>query len=117
MTDRELLELAAKAATIDCEWQNGSMLLHGSHSPLLQCNCFYWNPIEDDGDALRLAVKIGIDIGRGTHNNRWAVHFASSKVFSENCERNGVQDPYAATRRAIVRAAAEIGKALKENTE
>ncbi len=62
-----------------------------------------WNPLTDDGDALRLAVKLNIHIS-GFFN----------KVTTDTdemsfCENYGA-DPYAATRRAIVRAAAEIGK-------
>ncbi len=81
-TDRELLELAAKAV-------NGGAwhpLTHDTPNGV-------WNPLTDDGDALRLAVKLRIEVEAG-----WM-------VFSE--------DPYAATRRAIVRAAAEIGRMMK----
>jgi hypothetical protein len=62
-----------------------------------------WNPLADDGDAFRLAVKLRmqIDIDPG-----------DTAVLGENLEyaseQHGV-DPYAATRRAIVRAAASIG--------
>lgn len=98
MTDRELLELASKAAGIEFDGRFG---------------CFYdghlkpWNPLTDDDDALRLAVKLGVDIyvddGKSevwvTESNHPIEHFDN--------------DPYAATRRAIVRAAAEIGKEMK----
>ena len=55
-----------------------------------------WNPIDDDGDALRLAVKLGID------------------VFPWQDKHRDRHDLYAATRRAIVRAAAEIGRQMQE---
>jgi len=64
-----------------------------------------WNPLISDGDALRLAVKLGI----GCYSIRgasWADD--NGKIYREL--HNG--DPYAATRRAIVRAAAEIGASL-----
>jgi hypothetical protein len=111
MTDKELLELAAKAAGIECEWSNDGdgMWLMGERSP---DNSRYWNPLTDDGDALRLAVKLGIDIGKWPGNTRWAFFHAGGKLFTESCEKSGIQDPYAATRRAIVRAAADIGKDL-----
>ena len=94
MTDRELLELAAKAAGL--EVVTPTMLKYGQ-----------WNPLTDDGDALRLAVKL-----------RMNVFHAGIRVFAldeegdiEEAEGHEL-DPYAATRRAIVRAAAEIGKAM-----
>ncbi|MEZ7170202.1 hypothetical protein QVM08_31850, partial [Pseudomonas aeruginosa] len=70
-----------------------------------------WDPRHDDGDALRLAVKLRLDI---TFYNGFQEVAAepsngdgmnpSQEVFTEN--------PYAATRRAITRAAAEIGKSM-----
>jgi hypothetical protein len=82
MTDRELLELAAKAIGID-HWFGKEGTVE-------------WNPLEDDGDALRLAVKI-----------KWT----PSRV--EFVKLSITDDAYAATRRAIVRAAAQIGKEMK----
>ena len=82
MTDKELIELAAKAAGYppdDSAWDDE-----------------IWNPFEDDGDALRLAVKI-----------KWV----PSRVEVVGLSMN--EDPYAAARRAIVRAAAEIGKEME----
>ena len=70
-----------------------------------------WNPLVDDGDALRLAVKLMLHIGVNPGNKVFCLPTYSDKpTVHESCERNGTQDPYAATRRAIVRAAAEIGK-------
>ena len=102
-TDRELLELAAKAAGIDFEdWPHTSV--PGTNRP--------WNPLTDDGDAFRLAVKLAISPGRATMDG--AIEFVT--VGYGDGDEIWVQidgDPYAATRRAIVRAAAEIGKELK----
>jgi len=102
-TDRELLELAAKAAGIDFRpgVGGGIWIPAGSH---LQRE---WNPLIDDGDALRLAVKLGISSGPD-YDEAAAVAFARDS--SDFQEPNG-SDPYTATRRAIVRAAAEIGRA------
>ncbi len=96
MSDRELLELAAKAAG---EWSRLEPLEH-----LLD----RWNPLTDDGDALRLAVKLGIGVewGPGTVDVSWGG--APTKFLYEDSET----DRYAATRRAIVRAAAEIGRIM-----
>ena len=93
MEDRELLEAAAKAAGMSHLW----VAELDSTSP-------DWNPLTDDGHALRLAVKLRLVVDVGTH----AAH-----VFYEGpgaVEAHGA-DPNAATRRAIVRAAAEVGKA------
>ena len=96
MTDKELLELAAKAAGIDMEWS-------GPHTPR------DWNPLTDDGDALRLAVKLGLEVDPWLGRKITIVdHGEIDCAINEN---HG-DDPYAATRRAIVRAAAEIGKTL-----
>jgi hypothetical protein len=88
----ELLELAAKAAGLSF-WQENS-----------------WNPLDDDGDALRLAVKLRIDVF--FHASRVEGHVAGGRIPPVRAiEREDYgDDPYAATRRAIVRAAAEIGR-------
>lgn len=98
-TDRELLELAAKAA--------GEVLMYDtfgcSENPERVYN--YWNPLQDDGDALRLVVKLGFAVRRISNK---AMVSSSAGQFDEYCDR----DSYAATRRAIVRAAAAIGEKL-----
>lgn len=106
MNDRELLELAAKAAGIELVWHNFSnvpSLFKGLSSDEV------WNPLTDDGDALRLAVKCKIDLVFVTqyHDHAEVVFVGDGEV---KHELSG--DPLAATRRAIVRAAAEIGKGV-----
>jgi hypothetical protein len=97
MTDKELLELAAKAAGID--WADG----HES-TGLRDQNGKVWNPLTDDGDALRLAVKaLNWPHGGRAFDNAVSAMYAVGQL---------PKDPYAATRRAITRAAAEIGKAM-----
>lgn len=115
--DRELLELAAKAAGLDgYRWVGAGMALAidpskaetGSIGP-------NWNPLSNDGDALRLAVKLAIDL-----------YFHEAEIeataFQSDPDEHGVypfgiepagDNACAATRRAIVRAAAEIGRAMK----
>lgn len=103
MNDRELLEKAAKAAGLSFhvsrEWHDkGSILVNDSH----------WNPLEDDGDALRLAVKLGMCLGvvyRSTGD------YSAAGKYGEVRQDHDRSDPYAATRRAIVRAAAAMGEA------
>ena len=105
MSDRELLELAAKAAGYTIRIEDGDIYLR------IDRNAFgfqweYWNPLTDDGDALRLAVNLGIHLnwGAGTSDGKLA--------FADEIDEPLGTDPLAATRRAIVRAAAEIGRAM-----
>jgi hypothetical protein len=105
MTDKELLELAAKAAEIKIRWSADSL---GNQTGPWIFNS-RWNPLTDDGDALRLAVKLEIAINPFAGKTVVA-HTESGRLGHEKWDYwDG--DPYAATRRAITRAAAEIGKA------
>jgi hypothetical protein len=99
MTDKELLQLAAKAA-----W--GAMA-----NQMIESG---WNPLTDDGDALRLAVKLDLIVSRGyTEVGKEAVVFYLNEIQHQmRCVVPHGSDPYAATRRAITRAAAEIGKEM-----
>ena len=102
MTDIELLKLAAKAAGYD-----GLGMWDEKHGYLWDGEGWSFDPLRDDGDAFRLAVKLGIDIGWGwDENNKPGVVLNYEHVV----DLGG--DPYAATRRAIVRAAAEIGRTM-----
>ena len=120
MTDRELLELAAKAAgyvlpSADDHDEIGRQ--YDYHLGLWVKHhlwgWFWFRPHIDDGQALRLAVKLHLTI------EIWAgsSHYNQSVTIVEHDEGSVEfphdSDPYAATRLAIVRAAAEIGKAMK----
>jgi len=117
MTDRELLELAAKAAGIEIEYRPGAFKnRQGSatkfdvvtwNGPYLKGSDDPWNPITDDADALRLAVKLRIGIG---DRETTITAFHRKDMSSGGLYVEEVGDPYAATRRAIVRAAAQIGR-------
>jgi len=113
MTDRELLELAARAAGLEFDptVQNKFGLLVVTEDAACQSDQKLWNPLTDDGDALRLAVKLSLWIGQ--HDDGVTVSDLYARINHEGVEENFNNDPYAATRRAIVRAAAEIGKGLK----
>ena len=104
MTDRELLELAAKAA--------GYSITRGSsgYREFLCKGGVEWNPLEDDGDALRLALSMDvlIDIDLGEHET--VVAFTTPNGTECSIREGHGFDRRAATRRAIVRAAAEIGR-------
>jgi hypothetical protein len=111
MTDRELLELAAKAAGIKIEWltaSDRSPHIVGVSGNSHRC---YFNPLGDDGDALRLAVRLHIDIRfeAPAIDPNWK---AISKTRTNTYATESSKDAFAATRRAIVRAAAEIGGKL-----
>jgi hypothetical protein len=107
--DRELLELAAKA----CGLEDAKMRIEFNQ----------WNPIEDDGDALRLAVELEMQVSIGFRRINVAVYldrgvddelsFNSGGALPVNIREVKSDDPLAATRRAIVRAAAEIGRSMK----
>lgn len=111
MTDRELLELAAKAAgkLFNPTVRNRHGLLVVKDGADCQSEQELWNPLTCDGDALRLAVKLGIDIEFFTARIRAGEYPFDGviELFSGND-----YDEYASTRRAIVRAAAEVGKML-----
>lgn len=101
MTDHELLELAAKAAGYDFAWYcEGGNNPHGKPNVPF-ANGHRWNPLIDDGDAFRLAVKLCIPIF--PYNDETST--GTVGVVAKNW---GTKE--ANTRRAIVRAAAEIGK-------
>lgn len=114
MSDRELLELAARAAFIKVDgWysdENEFWADIGGPDKVTE-----WNPLTDDGDALRLSTKLHMDI--------YHYHLDQDPHIAVHAPRNeyGVIEDYAshpniesATRRAIVRAAAEIGKTMTD---
>ncbi|WP_175725121.1 hypothetical protein [Burkholderia ambifaria] len=92
MTDREMLEWAAKAAQYSVRFTSDEQCFRVDKDWTGQ-----WNPMTDDGDALRLAVDL----------NFLFKHALLCAVAEENDRCNG--DYRAATRRAIVRVAAGIG--------
>lgn len=104
-TDKELLELAAKAADMGCTWLDGSDCMFWDGLPSMG----FWNPLKDDGDALRLAVKLKFDV-----MTRWGEPNAAVLDQGGNftMQADVDLDMCAATRRAIVRAAAAIGEKL-----
>ena len=113
-TDRELLELAAKSAGYAVDWREWvrSHVAEFATVKHVKCAGFWldgeeWNPLTDDGDAMRLAVKLGmlVDV------TAFSVTAIVNGTISAQEKHNG--DPYAATRRAIVRAAAAIGEGMR----
>jgi hypothetical protein len=111
VSDRELLELAAKAAGYDYECTSHTGYPEDEQHQIRSASgsLIDWNPLTDDGDALRLAVKLGdtflVKVGIFGQLDKTFCHIDSVAT-----RENLGTDPYAATRRAIVRAAAEITK-------
>lgn len=116
--DRELLTLAAQAA--------GIRLVFGTSLGELVCGypdsypdrqldgCTWvrhWNPLDDDGDAFRLQVHVGMIVNAPTAPSAHAGGHAEARYFdiviTESCAGHDDESRRAATRRAIVRCAAE----------
>lgn len=118
MSDKESLELAAKAAGLNCFTafgHDGPIAINENGKDRL------WNPLADDGDALRLAVKLGIHIKPIpaehilAHERKYTLPHTQTCVGFACCVLHELHndDPCAASRLAIVRAAAAIGKAIQ----
>ena len=105
MTDRELLDAAAKAAGHGVEFDDASGLVFMD----TKFTGVLWNPLHNDGDALRLAVRLGLTVMETRHEKegRRFARVIDTLAAGIHCELLG-DDPYAATRRAIVRAAAAM---------
>lgn len=119
-SDRELLELAAKAAGLTiARWVDGVPQLASDTHQLGKM----WNPLTDDGDALRLAVELDMEIAQGDEEGpcAWINYFIPGTVrwlslsdqHTKKRHKATKREKQAATRRAIVRAAAEIGNTMK----
>jgi hypothetical protein len=106
MTDREMLELAAKAAGLRLDELGGRIVRRE-----IDGQPVYWNPLTDDSDALRLAVKLRLVVDSGGVTPR------NERIYVGGLEGYLADEPtgtdiYAATRRAIVKAVAEIGRGM-----
>lgn len=110
MNDRELLELAAAAAGLPVVFdQHKPMLKIGGEEPGIWRN---WNPLTDDGDALRLAAKLKLNVHNSAHSPS-GIEFIYAQTRGHPPQQEyDLADPYAATCRAIVLSAAEVGKAM-----
>lgn len=116
MTDRELLELAAKAAGMNLadyqgggdDAQNGLWMARGYSNP--NTGSRDWNPIKDDGDALRLAADLRLRIDPGKHmGDGCTVESQRPGIAGATAFHNTKSEQM---RRAIVMVAAEIGKTM-----
>lgn len=104
-TDRELLALAARAAGIEivnctCSYEDWPFKYAEG-----QARRGHWNPLIHDGDALRLAVDLRMDLNINDD--------ACDAFHSDGCVSEvGGESTRHVVRRAIVRAAASIGEAM-----
>jgi len=110
-SDRELLELAAKAAGYDVSSDGEG----GLTIPLRRGVCRDWDPLADDGDAIRLAVKLGIEIHPDLECMETITAFVAGRcgynTREEWSDHHG--DQMSATRMAIVISAAKIGESMQ----
>lgn len=109
-SDRELLELAAKAVGYglpgpDDHDEIGRQELDGLWVKF-PWGWGWWRPLFSDADALRLAVKLNFVV---EHRGSVGQSYAGTLNGLIGSSVDAVDDPYAATRRAIVLAAAALG--------
>lgn len=114
-TGRELLALAAKAAGAKMsDYSDGTP----DHWEIKHADGVWrkWDARNDDGDSRRLEVKLGFSVVRETIKVPIvgivkSLHLGQLTAFRLAWEPIG-SDPCAATRLAVLRAAAEIGKGI-----
>lgn len=102
MDDKQLLERAARAAGIEASpgAMTGKLVIHGTSR--------IWNPLEDDADAFRLMVQLKLDVEWCASGRVSAYRHANANGHCFTAIESSREDRSAATRRAIVRAAAAI---------
>ena len=110
MLDRELLVLAARAAKMPVTGLFGATGLRIAFDGCV--SGYIWNPLEHDGDALRLAVKLRLHISQQSSYVAVMGRLDGPSSNLVQWDEKYYGDPYAATRRAIVRAAAEVGRTM-----
>lgn len=102
--DKDLLTKAATVAGIPTTHWNDGMEPYSSGEGFVTASGRIWNPLQDDGDAHRLAVQLqlSIDYADWVHT----VFYGVNKFVQEDWHKG---DSYVAIRRAIVRAAVRLG--------
>lgn len=120
---REMLDLAALAFWGDeiddvcsIRWLDAEGCIGYTHADNQDHNGndveLCWSPHTDDGDSRRLEVALGMDVVQHSALSEGLLDVA---VFAgERCaiEPHG-DDPLAATRMAVLRCAAEVGKSIR----
>ena len=105
MTDIELLELAAKAAGLNlAEYREERNSMYFPF-PSELTDGHWWNPLTDDGDALRLAVSLGLCVMFDRDSVQ--VSYSDGGEYCKAFALEPINSSEQATRRAIARAASE----------
>lgn len=123
MTDRELLEAAAKAAKLGpTKWQDlsgwGEVRYGLSEALYSEKLLDYWNPLQSDSDAFRLAAGLHIEVtfpvnimdGRPGPISACAVGYPGLRVSIQRNQDGSGDDGI--MRRAITEAAAQLFKVM-----
>lgn len=118
MNNEELLTLAAKSINLkgnyfkeEVDNEEECYISEGIYC-IDENDCGYtWNPLIDDGDALRLAANLAITFHVFTQNGSVIAYCQKTSNQPEGLDIHEffTSDPCEAVRRAIVRAAADIG--------
>lgn len=118
-TDREILEMSAKAIGYEFYFRG----LYKELPAVLTRDgeLKYWMPLEKSEHAFELSVKLKLHITHSTEDSQYPSHVNVSSPWhgSERCKNRFVSiieheyDADAATRRAICIVAAEIGRSMK----
>lgn len=100
MTDRELLEAAARAAGRSGEAEK------------IEFDMGFWNPLESDADAFRLMVELRLEVHCDSRFDEDGEIFACviSQCGNHMAFGSSDDDPKDATRLAIVRCAAALAQ-------
>jgi len=108
MNDQELLTYAAKAAGLELDGVHLAYLEDEQtfirHEPDSDGISGEWDPLTDDGDALRLAVRLEMEIN--------CMELSQFQVTTYDDKGNATYADDSCVRRAITRAAAEVGKGM-----
>ena len=113
MTDREMLELAAKAGGISGYRysENFSCMAHWNESDGGWFDaCGLWSSLRDDGDAFRLAARLNMDI---EINEFFVIVYCPSELDCIRIELEIKEEKMKTARLAITIAAAKAGKEMK----
>lgn len=122
-TDRELVEMAAKASGREGEWVDfAGMDISVGYQGGLLCgdadSSYYWNPLKSDGDAFRLETEMsftvlfwdqGVEVGASEFVRAKLRHISDRSAYERYSFHGG--DKNAARRKASTLAAAKIGRA------
>lgn len=100
MTDQELLTAAAHAADMPYVWKQSARMMLGAHDSAL-----FWNPLYDDGDTMRLVVRMHMTVL--VSPDGWT---DAACPMGPLCRVDHGDAPGVATRRAVVMAVAAMAE-------